>query len=331
MPLREKALSWLKLGLKFAFAFGILFYMVNTGKLDLAVVKRGFSHGGYIVASASLILFALCIGLYRWKILLEGQGLVLPMGEVVRYGMIGAFFNTTMPGAVSGDLIKAWYLIADRPGQKKTPVLTSILLDRVMGVFGLILVSASPLLFFGQSVWEVPELRKVAFPVICLFLGVVFFFTYIMLSVWGPLAYLRKKMEPIRSSKVGAAFLQAYDAWLSYRERPWILVVSLLISTLNHLCMVFVIMLSAHAIGETGLAPLHYFLLVPIGLLTTAIPIAPAGLGVGHAAFDWLFSLAGSSHGPEVFTMLVTLQILFNLSGIFFYLRSPKFEPQPAA
>lgn len=328
--MRDKALSWLKLGLKFAFAFGILFYMIQAGKLDLSVVQRGFAHGWYIVASALLILFALSIGLYRWKILLAGQGLELSMAQVVRYGMIGAFFNTTMPGAVSGDLIKAWYLIADRPGQKKTPVLTSILLDRVMGVFGLIIVSASPLLFFGATVWDVPELRKVALPVVCLFLGVVFFFTYIMLSVWGPLAYMRKKMEPLRSNRVGAAFLQAYDAWLSYRERPWILVVSLLISTVNHLCLVFVIILSSHAIGETSLAPLHYFLLVPIGLLTTAIPIAPAGLGVGHAAFDWLFSLAGSSHGPEVFTMLVTLQILFNLTGIIFYLRSPKFEPQPA-
>jgi hypothetical protein len=55
--------------------------------------------------------------------------------------------------------------------------------------------------------------------------------------------------------------------------------------------------------------------------------VAPAGLGVGHAAFHALFLLVGSSHGSELFTMLVTLQILFNLMGVFFYLRSPKVTP----
>lgn len=321
----------LKLAAKFGFAIAVIWYMVANGKLDLAVVKHGFSHVEFMVGSFTLVILAIGLSLFRWKLLLSGQGLDLPMGQVVRYGMIGAFFNTTMPGAVSGDLIKAWYLIQDRKGQKKTPVLTSILLDRVIGVFGLILVSASPLVVAGPTVWETPQLRAVAVPVMGLAIGVLAFFGYIMLSVWGPLAYLRKKMEPLGRNRFGEIFLQAYDAWLSYRERPWILVASVGISIVNHLCMVSVIMLAARAIGEEGVSTLQYFLLVPIGLLTTAIPIAPAGLGVGHAAFEALFGLVGSTHGPELFTMLVTVQILINLSGILFYLRSPKLQPQPAA
>lgn len=328
--IRQKGKEWAKLALKFGFSFAILFYMVQKGKLDLSVVKAGFAHAEFLLASVALVLFAICLGLYRWKLLLEGQGIVIPVSHLVRYGMIGNFFNTTMPGAVSGDLIKAWYLIQDRKGQRKTPVLTSILLDRVMGVFGLIMVSASPILLFGSTVWAIEPLHKVAVPVLALFLGVVFFFTYIMLSVWGPFAYMRRKVEPLNNYRVGQVFLQAYDAWVGYRQRPGILVASILLSVVIHLCMVFIIILSSQAIGETALAPLHYFLLVPLGLLTTAIPVAPAGLGVGHAAFDWLFSLAGSSHGPEVFTMLVTVQILFNLSGIFFYLRSPKLSAEPS-
>jgi hypothetical protein len=74
----------------------------------------------------------------------------------------------------------------------------------------------------------------------------------------------------------------------------------------------------------------QYFLLVPMGLLTTAIPIAPAGLGVGHVAFAALFSLAGSEHGAEIFTMYVTIQIVINLTGVFFYLRSPKVQEVPS-
>ncbi len=327
--MQTKILEWMKLGAKFAFAFGVLWYMVANGKLDLDVVKRGFAHTQFILSAVGLVFVAVTLSLLRWKLLLEGQGLFLTFPQVIRYGMIGLFFNTTMPGAVSGDLIKAWYLIADRKGQKKTPVLTSILLDRVMGVFGLVMVSASPIILFGSSVWEVPQLKAIAIPVLGLFFGVVLFFAYIMLSVWGPLAYARKKMDKLEEYRIGKVFLQAYDAWTSYRERPWILVLSLMISIFNHLCMVFVIIMASRAIGNNTLSIFHFFLLVPIGLLTTAIPVAPAGLGVGHAAFAALFSLVGYSHGPEMFTMLVTVQILFNLSGIVFYLRSPKLEPQP--
>jgi len=326
--MRSRFFNWLKLAAKFGFAIGVLWYMVATGKLDLEVVKKGFAHTQFILSSVGLVMLAIVLSLFRWRLLLEGQGISLTSFQLVRYGMIGAFFNTTMPGAVSGDLIKAWYLIADRKGQKKTPVLTSILLDRVIGVFGLVMVSASPILLFGSSVWAVPQLRTIAIPVLGLFAGVVVFFSYIMLSVWGPLAYLRKRMEGLNENRFGRVFLQAYDAWTSYRSRPWTLVLALLLSIVNHLCMVLVIFMASRAIGDEPLSMFHYFLLVPIGLLTTAVPVAPAGLGVGHAAFDALFNLVGSPHGPEMFTMLVTVQILLNLTGIFFYLRSPKLGPQ---
>ncbi|MGZ3649591.1 MAG: lysylphosphatidylglycerol synthase transmembrane domain-containing protein [Bdellovibrionota bacterium] len=329
--MREKIISTMKLVAKFAFAFGILWYMVAKGKLDLDVVRRGFAHLDDLLGSAALVLVALGFSLFRWKLLLRGQGLELSGSQAVRYGMIGAFFNTTMPGAVSGDLIKAWYVISDLKGEKKTPILTSILLDRVMGVFGLVLVASCPLVFFGPTVWAIPELRKVMVPVLCLFAGVVIFFTYVMLSQWGPLATVRRHVEPLRKFRLGHVALQGYDAWVGYRKQPGIMAMSLLISMGNFLCMVGVSMLCGHAIGETHLSVLHYFLLVPIGLLATAIPVAPAGLGVGHAAFDWLFSLVGSHQGPEVFTMMVTVQIIFNLSGVIFYLNAPRVAPEAVA
>lgn len=324
----KKFSDWLKLGLKFSFSFAIIFYMVYSGRLDLAIVKKGFSHAPLLFASTTLVILAMGSSLYRWGLLLRGQGIELTFSQLVRYGMIGSFFNTTMPGAVSGDIIKAWYVIADRQGQKKTPLLTSILLDRVFGVFGLVLVSASPLLWEWQLAWGTPELRKVTTTILLLTAGMLLFFAYVMLSVWGPLNWVRKKMEPLATNKAGSALLQAYDALLSYRESPALLMQALLLSVCTHLCIVTVVIFCAHALGEDKLHFFHFFLLAPIGLLTTAIPVAPAGLGVGHVAFAALFALVGSSHGAEVFTMLVTLQIALNLSGVFFYLRSPKIQPQ---
>jgi uncharacterized membrane protein YbhN (UPF0104 family) len=103
-----------------------------------------------------------------------------------------------------------------------------------------------------------------------------------------------------------------------------LLVATLAISIVNHILAITAVILCARALGDYSLSAYQFFLLAPMALVTTAIPIAPAGLGVGHVAFGALFSLAGSSHGAEIFTMYVTVQILVNLTGIFFYLRSPK-------
>lgn len=326
--MRSNFVSTFKLVLKFGFAFAILGYMVYSGRLDLVVVKRGFSHLPMLLASCTLVFFALVTSLYRWGLLMRGQGIEFTMGQLIRYGMIGNFFNTTMPGAVSGDLIKAWYVLADHKHQKKTPVLTSILLDRVMGVFGLVIVSASPIIFQWKHVWAVPQLAHLASIVLLLFAGVVFFYVYMLLASWGPLAGLRARMEVLNGSRVGKVLLQAYDAWLVYRDHPVILVQALLLSICTHLFIVAVVIFCSHALGENSIAFFQYFLLVPIGLLTTAVPVAPAGLGVGHVAFAALFKLAGSTMGAEIFTMLVTIQIIWNLTGIFFYLAGPKAQPQ---
>lgn len=328
--MRERLISWLKLGAKFAFSFLILAYMVRSGRLDLTKVREGFSHLPYLIGSVALVLTAIGLSLYRWGLLMRGLGIDFSGAQLLRYGMIGNFFNTTMPGAVSGDLIKGWYVLSDHKHQKRAPVLASILLDRVMGVFGLVIVSTSPVILFGSTVWEIPALHKVALGVLMLFAGVVVFFSYIQLSSWGPIAGLRVILGRLHSFKVGRAFLAAYDTLLSYRERPSVLFYALFLSVGTHLCMVGVTFLCAQAMGENHLAPLHYFLLVPIGLLTTAIPIAPAGLGVGQVAFGALFKLGGSTLGADIFTMLVTVQIFFNLCGVFFYLRSPKINA-PAA
>ena len=259
--MKRRAISYLKLFFKFAFAFGILFYMVQSGRLDLRVVREGFSNGPALMGSTALVFLALLMSLYRWGLLMRGQGIEFSYPQLLRYGMIGAFFNTTMPGAVSGDLIKAWYVLSERKGQRKTPVLTSVLLDRVMGVFGLIIVSASPLVIFGSTVWAVPALRAVALPMLGCFAGVVVFFAYVMLSGWGPIAALRRLAEPLQDYKIGALLLQAYDAWVGYRKEPMILVQALFLSVLNFLCMVGVGLLCGNAIGETAIAPYQYFLL----------------------------------------------------------------------
>ncbi len=67
-----------------------------------------------------------------------------------------------------------------------------------------------------------------------------------------------------------------------------------------------------------------YFFVVPIGQMLTAIPISPAGVGVGQAAFYFLFNIYlghQSQLGPTVMTVGQVMMFGFGIIGAYFYLR----------
>jgi uncharacterized membrane protein YbhN (UPF0104 family) len=71
----------------------------------------------------------------------------------------------------------------------------------------------------------------------------------------------------------------------------------------------------------------------PLGVLTMIIPIAPAGLGVGHVAFERLFSMIGLHDGATVFNVYLIGQLTPCLLGVFPYLtlrRSGKLPTEAA-
>ena len=65
------------------------------------------------------------------------------------------------------------------------------------------------------------------------------------------------------------------------------------------------------------------FFIVPVGFMVMAIPLTPAGVGVGQAAFYFLFqnfSHVNTQSGPAVITAFQFMQFLWGLIGAYFYL-----------
>ena len=50
--------------------------------------------------------FAQVLGAWRWKTLLDVQGLGLTLWDALRLTLVGNFFSLIIPGAVTGDILK---------------------------------------------------------------------------------------------------------------------------------------------------------------------------------------------------------------------------------
>ncbi len=60
-----------------------------------------------------------------------------------------------MPGAVGGDLLKA-IAAARQAGSKRPEVIASVLVDRALGMLGLVIVAAVSLQIFSDSLVSYP-------------------------------------------------------------------------------------------------------------------------------------------------------------------------------
>ena len=62
------------------------------------------------------------------------------------------------------------------------------------------------------------------------------------------------------------------------------------------------------------------FSILPIGMIGAAMPITPAGLGVGHVLFENLFRMLKTDGGASLFNLFFIANTMVNLLGVIPYL-----------
>ncbi len=312
----------LKLLIKIAFVAGLLWVLAQRGFLSLTETRAAFSRWELVLPALGLLVSATLLGVSRWKLLLKAQGIELTWLRTLQLTMVGNFFNIALPGAVSGDFVKAWY-IGRELGGKRARAFGSILFDRVAGLSALVLVSATAFLF---SVGAYPALR---FFMLLAALAVVFFYAYLFLvrEASDPLLIFLKKVET-RVPRAGS-FTRVYEGLRHYHNHRATVLQVLLLSISIHLMVGLACRNFAFALGDEHLALLAIYVVVPLGLLVTAIPILPAGVGTGHAAFLFLFKQLGSEQGANIFTLYALVMIGLGGVGGLVYLQFRSHEPKP--
>lgn len=255
----------------------------------------------------------------RWMWLMRGQGIHLSFRQTLELTMIGVFFNTFMPGAIGGDLIKGWY-IAQREPSRKTRAVFTVLLDRALGLAMFLAFASVALLAYRETVWQNTPLRVAALSVwgITLIMTVVGLFFFMPLA-WR-LTWVTTAVDMLRRNRLLGRLA---EATLLYRHHLKVVVGCLVLSALAVVMMTLFLRYLGLKLG-VELETAQYFFVVPLALTASAIPILPGGIGVGQVAFYTLFLWVGVPN-PDLGGTLSTLHqiyvISFNCLGAVFYLR----------
>lgn len=308
--------------LKLILAIGIIVWLVNSGKLDFNLLSTALKNPFRMIIGFLLFSINILIVTYRWQILLHTKtSKKLQFKKVVKYNYIGVFFNSVLPGSVTGDLIKVFYIKEADKNLTKKFLFASVLIDRVVGLFGLII------LLGVCTVFNYSELSALSNEVKNL---LDFNLLLLLCVVLGFIALYFFKNLPHRISKlisfsildgIRTKLLDIWDNLVAIRKKLLILTA---ISIFVQWLAVFIFWYVAAPYAGDNFSIKYAYSFIPLGFIAIAVPLAPSGLGVGHAVFDKLFSFFNVMNGASLFNLFFFVTLLANLVGIIPYILHKK-------
>ncbi|HEV3385668.1 MAG TPA: lysylphosphatidylglycerol synthase transmembrane domain-containing protein [Gemmata sp.] len=328
--MKKHAVKWIKAGLKYGIGFGLLAYVINKywapngnnpGIQGLLQQTPNYIN---LVAILAMVTITTSIQFTRWFLLVRALDLPFTIGKAFRLGLVGSFWNTFFPGSVGGDAVKAWYIAHGQPGRKAAAVAT-VIVDRLVGLFGLIWFSAA----FGGAFWIAGDQRIEGNDYlkgiirVCTGLAAVAVIGWVILGLL-PVQRADRFCQRLRLlPKIGHAFAEVWYAVWTYRQRPKVVYITIGTTAFVHLTFVLMFHLAVRVFqGDDPASFPENLVIAPIGYIAQAFFPAPGGVGGGEYIFGYLYELLGKPPATGVIGRL-TLRLnewTIGIIGLFVWL-----------
>lgn len=307
---------------KFLIAGGLIAWLMTSGKLDFKLFIQLQNHPLSVITASLLCILNFLLISYRWRNILHARSKAeFPIQGMLKVTWIGQFFSSVLPGSVSGDLLKMFYIQQYDQNFSKKFAFASILIDRAMGLAGLILlVGFSSLLFSEHILKNAPAMAPLlnmnyTIAGILLFCFALFFFSHNFFR-----AFL-VKMETLFIPRVWQKLIGLWDDLTAIKSRMFrAIIISIFVQFTG--VIIFWCLISPFVSDKMDFIQALAF--IPIGNMALALPVAPSGLGVGHAIFQKLFEISGIDNGASLFNIFFMVTVCINLFGAIPYLLNKK-------
>jgi uncharacterized protein (TIRG00374 family) len=285
-----------KLAAKGAISALLIWYVMRN--LDVGDIVRQLGHASYITLISSVVSLVVLqlAAAWRWAIILRALGYFLGLGKMMALVLVGQFFSQVLPSSVGGDAVRIWEI--HRVGVPTKVAVSSVLLDRGIGLIGLVLLVAimQPV---SSTLTGDPTLHN----------GINLLIGLSCLGVIGGLI-LEKVLQPwTRFRPLRAIAGLAHDFRIVV-FKPRAIAATMILSIIYQAGAVAVVYILAKGLG-IPISFLACLALIPLTNFVTLMPISIAGWGVREAAFIFLLGLVGIGASQAL-----ALSILFGLTTL---------------
>jgi glycosyltransferase 2 family protein len=257
------------------------------------------------LAAIGIYLAGHCIGISKWRLMVNTAGAGLNVTQAARCYLAGLFGSLFLPSLIGGDLLRA--ALAMRLGRSKAAVLLGSFLDRTIDLIALALLAAVGALLVPRALDE----RSRRFFLLLAVIGVLVAATSAAVVVLLPVRRFSYRMR--------RRFARIRAAGYSMARNPHILAGSLSLAIVTQLIFINLSVRLAEACGLTLMFRTWLFAW-PLAKLSAALPITQGGLGVREAALAALLLPFGAPAALSVAAGLAWEAIVISgalLAGLF--------------
>ena len=288
-------------------------------RVDASHIWAGARHASLPWLAAALVIWTLNIAAstWRWHLLLEAQDVKLPRRKLFGSFLVANFFNNFLPSNIGGDVIR----IRDTASaaQSTTLAATVVLVDRGLGLMGLVLISAMgasmAVGLHGQGVRPIwPSWPWLGF--------------FVSAAVAVPAMYspegLGKVLKPLtflHPEWVEKRIQHLTDTLSRFREKPSSLIGCFGGAVVVQALVVAFYLAVVHALNIPVTAS-DLAVIVPLSIVVQMLPVSLNGFGVREATFALYFTRVGLPIDSAILLSLVAagITMLHSLSGAAVYI-----------
>ncbi len=303
--------------LKLLVSGGLLAYFFSRVHPECFIETFATANYSWILLALVVYLCTQGLSAVRWAALARPLGIQTPFRDMLKFYLIGMFFNLFAPGTVGGDVSRVLYLVRDQDAHAAgrsvttTHATMSVLMDRAIGMIVLVWVGAAGLLLFPA--YPVPSLARL----ITLLLAGGFVGGVLLLPMLRRL--LPEDGHPL--------VVKIRLALRSYRTQWRALALAAALSLGVHLIQAWMHQVMGRALGLT--VPYSFCLIVyPLVGTFSAIPVSVNGLGLREGGYIYLLAVIGIGTEQGIaFGLLLFLIVALDslLGGVLFLLqKSPR-------
>lgn len=319
-------MNWAKLLGRLILAGALLYALFHYGVIDIQQLSAVLRRPVNFIFAVALMLVALLLAAQRWRYLLGAGGDLPKFWPVCIISSLAALVGVVLPGAASGDVTRMIWVAKTMPGRKTVRIL-SIVIDKVIATYGLILVSAICMFVRPGPIFARQEnfILALALGGITLFVPSALFFVQ-ALDRW--LHIVNRIGGSTNRGILAESVAKVLLAIFFYARLPGTLLKALTASVATAILMAMgIVVLVPQNFGST-LGPLDYTIALGAGMISNVLPLTPGGIGIGEGAFAFICHILENYPTAAAFG---TIFLSFRLAGIvalLFFLPASLFNRQ---
>jgi uncharacterized protein (TIRG00374 family) len=239
---------------------------------------------GWLAAALALYLGMVLISTWRWWLLLGAQHVPVPFGRLFNSYLVATFSNNFLPSNIGGDVVR----IRDtaKPAGSKTLATTVVLLDRGLGLLGLVFVAA---LGATRAAHESAAIGPVGPGVLWGMLAIGLAVSTPAVLVPSGVGRLLAPLQRLHREWVSERIDRLTTALARFRAAPGVLGACFL----GAVAVQAVNVAFYAAIAQALSIPIpiaHLGILVPLSFIVQMAPVSVNGFGVREATFSFYFA-----------------------------------------